>query len=357
MVLRRCVLAVLAISAWVSSHAQAQTAADWQPYRSVLPQPAPLPPYDSVIVDVPVEPVSDVDLAAMYVPECQTCVPCAPGCVAAPQYANAPYGDPVLAALAGADVWDWQLLPGDLIWHSYWAAMKEPRISAIVFQETQDNLSLFGVTLGGRSSVLRYGTVNQGRPEGWELQLEGAGLLRLNLDENWDLEAVDFRFGVPLIFGRDRSQWKFSYYHLSSHMGDEFAIREGALGSRINYSRDVLVLAYSFFPRPAWRWYAEAGWAFYADEGSDPWEFQFGVDYAQPGPTGARGTPFLAFNGHLRQEVDFGGNLVAQAGWLWRGKSGKVLRTGLHYFNGKSDQFEFFDQFEQQIGIGLWHEY
>ena len=35
------------------------------------------------------------------------------------------------------------------------------------------------------------------------------------------------------------------------------------------------------------------GWAFYANEGADPWEFQFGLDYSQPGPTGAMGTPVL----------------------------------------------------------------
>jgi len=205
--------------------------------------------------------------------------------------------------------------------------------------------------------LLRFGTVKQGRPEGWELQIEGASILRLNLDENWDLEAVDFRFGVPIIYGRGKSQWKFSYYHLSAHLGDERILRTMSPDERINFSRDTLVLAYSYFPLPAWRWYAEAGWAFYADEGSEPWEFQFGFDYAQPGPTGSRGTPFLAINAHLREEVDFGGNLVAQAGWLWRGQSGRVLRTGLHYYNGKSSQFEFFDQFEQQVGLGLWYDY
>ena len=124
-----------------------------------------------------------------------------------------------------------------------------------------------------------------------------------------------------------------------------------------NFSRDVLVAAVSFFPLPAWRWYAEAGWAFYYDGGTRPWEFQFGVDYAQPGPTGTRGTPFLAVNGHLREEVNFGGNLAAQAGWLWRGKGGRVLRTGLHYYNGKSNQFQFFNNFEHQVGIGIWQDF
>ena len=181
-------------------------------------------------------------------------------------------------------------------------------------------------------------------------------MLRLNLDQRWDFDATDFRFGVPFILARNQLQWKFAYYHLSSHVGDEFLVRNPGF-RRINYSRDALVLGASYFPTTAWRWYAEAGWAFYDDEGADSWEMQFGFEFAEPGPTGKRGTPFIALNGHLREEVKFGGNLALQASWLWRGQTGQVLRTGFHYYNGKSSQFEFFDQFEQQVGFGLWQEY
>jgi len=250
-----------------------------------------------------------------------------------------------------------ELLPGDVIWHSYWAGAKEPRTSGTLFQESHDDLTLFDVTLGGRSSIFRQAVRNdQGLWQGWELQVEGAAILRLNLDQNWDLESADFRFGVPFILARNQWHWKFAYYHLSSHVGDEFLVRNPGF-TRVNFSRDVLVFGASYFPLPAWRWYAEAGWAFYDDAGSDPWEVQFGLDYAQPGPTGKSGTPFVALNGHLREEVNYGGNLALQAGWLWRGQSGRVLRAGLHYYNGKSSQFQFFDQFEQQIGFGLWQEY
>lgn len=250
-----------------------------------------------------------------------------------------------------------QLLPGDVLWHSYWAGAKEPRTSGTLFKETGNDHALLDVSIGGRTSVLRK-AVRDERDlwRGWELQIEGAAILRLNLDEDWDFDATDFRFGVPFILARDRLLWKFAYYHLSSHVGDEFLIRNPGF-TRINFSRDVLVLGASYLPLPAWRWYAETGWAFYDDEGSDPWEFQLGLDYAQPGLTGKRGTPFVALNGHLREEVRFGGNFALQAGWLWRGRTGQVLRTGLHYYNGKSSQYEFFDQFEQQIGFGLWQEY
>ena len=291
-----------------------------------------------------VDAITDADLYAM----------CAP-CDDPTYYGGQPYEDPLLASAPQPDTFE--LLPSDVIWHSYLAGVKEPRISGTFFRETNANQSLLGVTLGGRTAVLRKGWRQNGKPLGWELQLEGAAMLRLNLDQDWDFDAADFRFGVPLIYApNELLHWKFAYYHLSSHVGDEFLVRNPTF-MRINFSRDVLVVGASLFPQPAWRWYAEVGWAFYEDEGTQQWELQFGFDYAQPGPTGTRGTPFVALNGHLREEVDFGGNLAAQAGWLWRGQTGRVLRTGLHYYNGKSSQFEFFDNFEQQIGFGIWQEY
>ena len=352
-------LVVLAVCCWQMSAALALDETAWRPYREVQ-----LP---AVRMTDAIEPVQHVVQEPMVAcPTEMVCPPavissgqgyCAPNvCMPAPMTMAPQMMVPMAAAAAGPEVWDWHLLPGDLIWHSYWAGAKEPRMSGAAFYESNSSLSLLDVTLGGRTSVLRYGSIKNPTPEGWELQLEGAALLRLNLEEDWDFEASDYRFGVPLVYGWDRWQYKISYYHLSSHLGDEYMERNATL-DRINFSRDVLVAAVSFFPRPAWRWYAEMGWAFYIDGGTKPWEFQFGVDYAQPGPTGCQGRPFFAVNGHLREEVDFGGNLSAQAGWFWRGESANVLRTGVHYYNGKSNQFQFFDEFEQQIGLGLWYDY
>ncbi|MEQ8615373.1 MAG: DUF1207 domain-containing protein [Lacipirellulaceae bacterium] len=352
----------------------AQEQATWQPYRTI--DTTSVEPIASEF-ETPTESISQVELATIhqvsqqiggspvgetapvFLPPPSQSVELFPQ-TAVPYEGNAFVCDPYPNQFAANQPWRFQLLPDGVIWNSYMAGVRESRISGVVYGD-QGGAALLDVTLGGRMAIFRNGTVGPsprtGRPEGWEFQIEGAALPRLNLDENWDLESVDFRFGMPLIYARENWQWKFSYYHLSAHLGDEFAIREMALGQRINYSRDVLVLGLSYYTSPAWRWYAEGGWAFYTDGGSEPFEFQFGVDIAQPGPTGTAGTPFAAFNGHLREEVDFGGNFVAQAGWLWRGDTGRTLRIGGHYHNGKSSQFEFFNQFEQQIGGGIWADF
>jgi hypothetical protein len=272
-------------------------------------------------------------------------------------YLNGPTatGPPFVNPLA-PDCWSWQVLPDGLVYRSYQAGVHEPRMALVLFGE-RDGRSLWDATLGGRVGILRFGNRDPLHPQGWQLDFEGASMPRLTLDRLRDMETVDFRFGVPLTYGVDNWQFKLGYYHLSSHMGDEFAIRNDALDDRINYVRDAVFFGASYYPLPAWRLYSEAAYATNATGGAEPWEFQFGTEYSQPGPTGSRGTPFLAANGHLREEHNFGGDVSAQAGWLWRGQSGQVMRLGAHYFNGKSSQYQTFDDSEQQIGFGMWYDF
>ncbi|NQT14088.1 MAG: DUF1207 domain-containing protein [Planctomycetes bacterium] len=188
------------------------------------------------------------------------------------------------------------------------------------------------------------------------MDIEGAAFPRLSLGDTRDLASVDFRFGVPLTLRRGRWETKFGYYHLSSHLGDEYMVAELTF-NRINFCRDVIVFGAALRPSTNLRLYAETGWAFVTDGGSEPWEFQFGIDYSPLTPSRVFGAPFFAFNTRLREEVDFGGNITVQAGLQWRGETGRLLRTGVHYFNGKSDQYQFFNEHEEQIGFGMWYDF
>ena len=252
--------------------------------------------------------------------------------------------------------WSWQILPEGLIYRSYLAGAKEPRLSSVLFHERDDEW-LWDPTIGARVGVLRYGTPAVDVPEGWQLDVEAAAFPRLDPHEDMDLRSSDFRVGTVVTYGVGRWQSKFGYYHLSSHLGDEFLLKNNGF-ERVNYSRDAIVLGQSFNPIEDLRLYAETAWAFQYLGGSEPWEFQVGFDYSPVRVTGFRGAPFLAVNGHLREEHDFGGNVVLQTGWQWRGAGpGRLLRTGFHYYNGKSPQYSFFDEHEEQFGLGLWYDY
>jgi hypothetical protein len=253
--------------------------------------------------------------------------------------------------------WHWQMVPDGLIYRSYWAGPREPRLAVTLFRKNGGQ-SFWDPTLGGRVGIMRFGNDDPIHPQGWQWDFEGAALGRLTLDEVRDLESVDFRGGTFITYGVGRWQFKFGYDHLSSHLGDEFMIRNpGSIADRLNYVRDSTVFGASFYAVPELRLYAEAGYAFNVDGGAEPWEFQFGTEWSKAGPTGNAGSPFLALNYHAREEVNFGGDFTAQAGWMWRGDTGQTMRIGVHYLNGMSSQYQWFDKWEEQIGMGVWYDF
>lgn len=267
-----------------------------------------------------------------------------------------PWCDDFGVLLTAVEPWAWQVLPEGLIYRSYLAGGREPRMASL-WEYERDKGWLWDLVIGGRVGLLRYGTSRSDRPEGWQVDIEAAAFPRLDMDDNRDLISVDFRGGVPITYGAGRWQAKLAYYHLSSHLGDEYLLKTPD-AARINFSRDVLLAGGSVFLSDNVRAYGEVGWAFLSDGGSEPWEFQFGLEYSPVEPLALGGAPFAAINAHLREEVSFGGSLTVQAGWQWRGRSdGRRFRLGVQYFNGKSEQFEFFDEHEELAATGLWFDY
>lgn len=254
------------------------------------------------------------------------------------------------------ECWTWQLLPDGLIYPSYLAGTKESRFAGVWNHDSQLGW-IWDITLGGRIGLLRYGTEGEPRPSGWQVDIEGAAFPRLDLEHDEDLVSADFRFGIPLTFGHDRFQAKLAFYHLSSHLADEFLSRFPDY-PRINYSRNALVLGGSYYLTNDLRLYGEVEWAFYTDGGSKPWEVQFGIEYSPARvPWPWCGAPFLAFNGNPREEVDWESQFVVQAGWQWRSQSNHLFRVGVQYATGKSEQFQFLNRNEDKIGIGLWYDF
>jgi hypothetical protein len=256
-----------------------------------------------------------------------------------------------------SDQWHSQVLPQGLIYQSYMAGAKEPRLGS--FWNQNDVIgTTWDIALGGRAGLWRYGNDNPDWPEGWQLDIEGGVFPRLDpFGESTPLLSSDYRFGIPLTYGKGQWQFKCGYYHISSHLGDELMLLDPTV-QRLNFVRDGIVFGTGYFFTPAFRLYGELGYAPSATGGAEPLEFQFGFDWAQARNTGIKGGPFLATNANLRQEVDYGGNFVVQFGWMWRQYArGSDFRIGGEYFYGKSDQFEFFTRTESRVGWGVWYDF
>lgn len=282
----------------------------------------------------------------------QSTDPCASGCPTAPIPTQP---QPHWGTATQRGPWHWQWLPDSLTYPAYLASGRESRMGSVWAYE-KDHGWLWDIALGGHVGILRYGDDDPDLPHGWQIDLEGAAFPRLDLESQRQMVATDFRFGVPLSVRQGCFETKLAYYHLSSHLGDDF-IMENPGHMPINYVRDVVVWAVGLRIIENMRAYAEAGYAFCRDGGSEPWEFQFGIDWSRVRRESFFGSPFFAVNGRIREEVNYGGNLTVQTGWQRRGESGNLLRLGFQYFNGKSDSYQFFTEHEEQFGVGLWYDF
>jgi len=249
----------------------------------------------------------------------------------------------------------WQLLPDGLLFHSYLAGEKEPRFASQWMQDRDRGL-VWEAVVGGRWGLVRKGGEGPDA-EGFQFDVIGAAFVRIDPEEESDLEAADFNAGFIGTWHYGRWRYKLGYNHYSCHLGDEYVLKNLGV-QRYNYVRDSILVGTMYDVTPALQVYGEVNAALGTGGGAEPFELQFGAQYSPALPTGARGAPFWAVNGHLREELDFGGNVTAQIGWAWRGgKSNRLFRVGAQHYNGSSMQWSLVGRYENMTGLGMWFDY
>ena len=255
-------------------------------------------------------------------------------------------------------VYQYQILPPGLMYRSYLAGEKEPRMMWSVLYDTKRSRTIWETALGARVGLFRYGTEGATRPEGYQLDLEGAVFARLiPAEPSTMLEGADFRFGLLNTWREDRLAVKWGYYHVSSHLGDEFLIVNPDF-DRINYVRDAAIVGVMADVLVDTQVYGEVANALGSQGGAKPWEFQFGSQYVPTRKMFAYGSPYVGANTYMRQDFGFRSGFNFIAGWNWYGeKTGERLRVGMQYYRGPSLQYSFFDRSERLIGGGIWLDY
>jgi len=297
---------------------------------------------------------AEPDMPVQYAPRPQPIIDSgAPPAFEAPLPSIAPSTPAGPPGAVWAPPWTWQVLPDGLMYKNYLAGNEEARIGSQLYYDKNIGWT-WDASLGGHVGLIRYGSQDPAWPDGWQLDADGVALPRL--DSSRSMVSTDFRIGFPLTYREGPWEYKFGYYHLSSHLGDMYLLSHPDV-VRLNYVREQLVLGVAYRPIPDLRLYGEANWAFHEDGGSQPWEFQFGIDYSPSQPNGFYGAPFAAINSKIFEDVNYSGNLTFEAGWQWRGVTGHTLRTGLEYFDGYSFQRQFYNQYQQFLGAGVWYDY
>ena len=250
-----------------------------------------------------------------------------------------------------------RLLPSSTLFKEFIAGVKPARMSGELLSVDgglTGDVTLDGA-LGARVGIVRFGQVGPDA-DGWQLDVAAAAFPRLNLSSNWDVDATDFRFGVPLSYRRGGTAVSVGYDHISTHVGDEFLTKHSDF-RRPNYSRDQLLVGVRQAIGPDWQVYGEAGYAFVRDGGAEPWVFQFGTEFFRDlGPN--FGGPVAAANVQMREEFDFGGRFKTVAGWQWRHPTtGRLFRLAGTLDAGKSRYYEFGAEDATAIGAGVFYDF
>ena len=252
----------------------------------------------------------------------------------------------------------WQVLPQGLMYKSYIAGEKEPRMQFTSSYETRSKQRVWDAVLGGRVGLLRYGSFGSINPQGFQLDLEGAVFARVLPEEaSTMLVGSDYRVGMIGTNKFNRTALKYGYYHISSHIGDEFLLANPTF-NRVNYARDSVIAGVTQDLDYATQVYGEIAYALGKEGGAEPLEFQFGAQYLPVARSSLRGAPFVAANYHIREDFNFQGGFNTVAGWGWQGlQTRHRLRIGMQYYNGPSLQYQFLDRIENLYGGGIWLDY
>ena len=256
------------------------------------------------------------------------------------------------------DCYGWQVLPKGLMYKSYLAGEKEPRMQFVQLNDTRSNRRVWDAVLGGRAGLLRHGNYDSANPEGFQVDIEGAVFARVLPDEpSAMLEGSDYRAGLLATHRYNGTAYKLGYYHISSHAGDEFLLANPTF-NRINYVRDSMIAGVVQDLKYSTQVYGEMAYAFGAQGGAKPLEFQFGAQYLPVAKSSLRGAPYAAANYHIREDFAFQGGFNSVAGWGWQGiETRHRLRVGMQYYNGPSMQYQFLDHWENLYGGGIWYDY
>lgn len=174
-----------------------------------------------------------------------------------------------------------------------------------------------------------------------------------------DLVNADYFVGATAAYAYGPFQALARLFHQSSHLGDEFVIRNRPDRENLSYEAVDLKLSYHFFHRLL-RVYAGGGYLFDQDPSSlEPWFANGGVEVRRrlaflPGVT-----PVAAVNVQVRQESRWNPELSVRAGVQFDRPEimGRRFLVMLEYFHGNSPNGQFFRKEIDYLGIGAHFYY
>jgi len=207
-------------------------------------------------------------------------------------------------------------------------------------------------TFGESFGLLRGDAPASGR---WELGLQAGVFSTFDLDaESLDLVNSDFMVGVTGSYQRGDLSALLRFYHQSSHLGDEFLLRNRV--QRINLSYEVLDALISYEFASLLRLYGGGGYMVHRDPSSlAPGLLEAGAEIVSPRAFGDGVLrPLAALDLKWNQESSWDTNLSVRAGTQIESPILRSLRLQLllEYYRGQSPNGQFFARRIEYAGVG-----
>ena len=281
----------------------------------------------------------------------------APGLAPMPPAASRPDGAPPPPATAVTQDDGGQVLPRSNLFEPLMADPRWPRFSAAYRYYTDDpDVDHAGSVSFGETFSLYRNSLFGGR---WEVGFQAAVFSTFDLNsDSLDLVNADYWVGIPLSYRIGDFSILGRVYHQSSHLGDEFLLREGIDRSRrINVSYEAAEALASYDIGEEFRVYGGFSYLF-DQEPSDlkPWGTQAGLEY-ESSDTFANGRlrPIAAADVKFREESGWDMDLSLRAGVQLESTflNPRRIRLLAEYYNGSNPNGQFYSRKLEYVGFGI----
>ena len=245
-----------------------------------------------------------------------------------------------------------QLLPRDELFEPLIADPREPHFAAIYQWYLDDpELTHVGAANLGETFALLGGPQWAGR---WEIGLLAGVFSIFDLDApSYDLINTDFWVGPTLSMRQSWFSTQLRIYHQSSHLGDEFLLRNTVERENLSYEGVDLLLSVDPF---SWmRLYAGGGVIVHSEPDLDRLIAQGGGELESPWALFDVVRPIAAFDYKAREEFHWRDEFSGSAGIQLENPRMSKLRVQLlaNWFKGNSPNGQFFERKIETIGAGI----
>lgn len=253
-----------------------------------------------------------------------------------------------------------QVLPSRPLFEPILAGPRWPHFSAAYHgYRGEPGLQKVGtVSLGGALPLIQGEFASDAQ---WGVALHGAVFSIFDLDaDSLDLVNSDFWVGVPVTWRFEEFSAFVRIYHQSSHLGDEFLLRNRV--DRVNLSYEAIDSLVSYEPRDWLRVYGGAGLLLHREPGDLEREsLQAGIELTSPRAfAGGTLRPVAALDVQSRQEFDWRSDYSIRAGVQVENPlafGGRRLQLLGEYFSGHSPNGQFFERKVEYLGFGVHLHY